>query len=71
MIGEVKKWAKSLEYDVKNSKEGGGYIWKHIDDKESVHSKDVDALAKDIFNHLTKGKWKDHQEKQEKQEQAS
>jgi hypothetical protein len=66
MIGEVKKWAKSLEYDVKNSKEGGGYIWKHIGDKEYLSSKDVNTLAKDIFNHMTKDKWKDYQEKFQK-----
>jgi hypothetical protein len=65
MIGEIKKWAKSLEYDVKNSKEGG-YSWKYIGDEEYSRSENVDSLAKDIFNHLTKGKWKDYQEKFQK-----
>jgi hypothetical protein len=65
MIGEIKKWAKSLDYEVKNSKEGG-YSWKHTSNKEYSHSEDVETLAKDIFNHLTKDKWKDYQEKFQK-----
>ena len=65
MIGEIKKWAKSFDYEVKNSKEGG-YSWKYIGDKDYAHSEDVETLAKDIFNHLTKDKWKGYQEKFQK-----
>ena len=62
MISEIKKWAKSHEYEVKNCKENGGYTWRHLNEKETSFAKDLDTLAKDIFNPLTKDKWKAHQE---------
>lgn len=62
MISEIRKWAKSRDYEIKNCKENGGYNWKHSTEKEYRFSKDVDTLATDIFNHLTKDKWKSYQE---------
>lgn len=62
MISEVRRWAKSYDYEVKNCKETGGYNWRHLTEKETRFAKDADTLAKDIFNHLTKDKWKTHQE---------
>jgi hypothetical protein len=61
MISEIKRWAKSRNYDIKNFK-GGGYNWKYCSDNEWHFSKDVESVATDIFNHLTKDKWKSYQE---------
>lgn len=68
MITEVRKWAKEKGYEVKNSKENGGYNWRHSSEDEYVFSKNVDTLATDIFNHLTKNKWKSYQENYTKPE---
>ena len=62
MISEIRKWAKEKGYEVKNNKENGGYNWRHSSEKEYRFSEDVNKLATDIFNHLTKDKWKPYQE---------
>ena len=68
MITEVRKWAKEKGYEVKTSKENGGYNWRHPSEEEYIFSKNVDDLATDIFNHLTKNKWKSYQENYTKPE---
>lgn len=69
MISEIKRWAKSLGYEVKNSKEDSKYKWKHEEEAEYHFSKDVDLLATDIFNHHTENKWKPYQEEYVKKSQ--
>ena len=60
LVGEIKKWAKSLGYEVKNSKELV-YIWRKEGQETFNSSEDLNTLAKDIFNHHTNGKWLEHQ----------
>lgn len=62
MISEIRKWAKDLNYEIKNNKDTGGYKWKHLSENDYYISKDADELATDIFNHLTKNRWKPYQE---------
>ena len=66
MISEIKRWAKSRGYEVKNCKDKEGYNWKHESEQEYFFSENVDKLASDIFNHLTKDKWKSYQEEYRK-----
>lgn len=60
LISEIKKWAKSLGYEVKNSKELV-YIWRKEGEDKFNSAEDVETLATDIFNHKTNGKWFDYQ----------
>jgi hypothetical protein len=54
---EIRSWAKAHGYECKKIDEG--YSWQ-IDDSTNF-SKSVSTLAKDIFNHMTKNQFVDHQ----------
>lgn len=60
LISEIKKWAKSMGYEVKNSKELV-YIWRKEGQDNFNSAANVEDLATDIFNHHTNGKWIEYQ----------
>ena len=60
MWNETSKWAKANGY--KMSKKDGGIFWLKLDNPEACGiEKDVDDVAKAIFNHMTNNKWVEYQ----------
>jgi len=64
-ISEIKKWAKTKDYEVIKDKEDGLYYWAKLDagPEASGVAKSVSKVATAIFNHLTEDKWVEHQVK--------
>lgn len=58
---EVKRWAKDHGFEC--SKQEDHYSWNKASDP-SVNGieKSVSRLAKAIYNQITEGKWKEHQD---------
>lgn len=65
-ITEVKTWAKSKGYSIIKEKDysenGASYYWcKDADVNATGVSPSVSKVARDIFNHITKNEWIEHQ----------
>lgn len=59
---EIKKWAEG--YNIKKKPKENFYTWE---DKEY---NDIESLVKDIYNHKTDNKFKEHQENYEKNQKS-
>ena len=61
---EIRKWAESHGCVVKKKAKENLYTWE---DKEYF---DIESLIKDIYNHKTDNKFKEHQENYEKNQKS-
>jgi hypothetical protein len=61
---EIRSWGKKFGYETIKDKEDNQYYWAKLDSNEpdaSGVTKSVSKLAFAIYNHMTDGKWLDHQ----------
>jgi hypothetical protein len=67
---EIKKWAKTHDYECIKDKEDNKYYWSHIQDPDkSGVSSSVSKLARDIYNSITNNAWVDHQDEFRRQKE--
>lgn len=57
-VNEIKSWAGKHGVSIK--KQGEGYVW-FSDSKEPSESCSIDDIVKQIFNHITGGKYEKYQ----------
>lgn len=59
-VNEIKSWAKS--HNIVFKKQGEGYVWAKEGCNFDRKPEDLDSVVKSIFNEITSGKFKEHQE---------
>lgn len=70
---EIKTWAKDRGYSVIKDKDDGKYYWAKLDSgnpNDCGVASSVSKVATAIFNHLTNGKWIDHQVQYQENKEA-